>query len=307
VTYLSHGQVLPIWTEADAGSRLDLLLHSPSSVAGRVCPLVDGGGCQRRRTEAGIAQGSGGAIAALVLRGRRGPAIYGRGSIDGVGGRPRAVEALRYVVVVLYRRNDSSRTGCVRKGAPRGEAVEGIGGARGAAHNLAKCQADVGAAWLDWRAQWRVPEKWRWRWVELDARPQSRAHHPRVIWRKRHVFIQDCRGRGLRKLSNISAPHGKCERLPVKVTVMMECGRLVRGSPGTQRSAAVRPLYKHTRHAVGQCRRDCRWGEGEGETVSAASERASEHACALRLFPHHAGGDLQHEPQYEASHSDALA
>jgi hypothetical protein len=209
MTYFSYGQVLSVGAEIDTRSSLDLLLRRPRLAAGRVCPVRESGRRKRRRAIASVAEGSRGSVATLVLgRGRR-SSIYGGRGIDGICGRPGAVEALRNLVLIVDGRNHSGRTSRIRKASRRREAVEGIGRARGGPDNLAKCETDVGARRLDRGAQWCVLQEGRRRRVELDTRAEGRAHHPGVMWSKRHLFLQDSRGGQSRKLRDISTRHGK--------------------------------------------------------------------------------------------------
>jgi hypothetical protein len=165
-----------------------------------------------RGTESSVAERCSGAVATLVLRGRRGAPINGGRGINGVRGRPGAVEALRDAMLVVDSGYDGGGAGCVCKRMGRGQAVKGIGRVCCGSHHLAKGEAYVGARRFDGRAQRRVLEEWRGGRVELDAGSQGRAHHPGVVWSKRHRFLQDSRGEGWRQLRDMSTCHGK--RLP---------------------------------------------------------------------------------------------
>jgi hypothetical protein len=263
IPYLSHSKKAAVVAEADTGGRFDLVLVCPRPVARRVAPF---GGWRRkwRLANAGVAEGSSGAVAALVLGGRRRPAVYRGGRIDGVGGGAGAVEALRDVVLVVDGRNHGGGAGRVCKAVARGQAVEGIGRARRGTHNLAQGEADVGARRLRGRAQRVVLEAGRRRRVQLDASPQRRAHHPGVVGGKRHRFLQESRRGDARQLSDISRRHGNC--LPVGVTRnAVDVG--IRGSRQARRksSPAVKLSTEQTWGYSEQLRNGGGGGAGEGE------------------------------------------
>jgi hypothetical protein len=117
--YLSHSKKAAVVAEADTGGRFDLVLVCPRPVARRVAPF-GGWGRKWRLANAGVAEGSSGAVAALVLGGRRRPAVYRGGRIDGVRGGAGAVEALRDVVLVVDGRNHGGGAGRDAKLWPEG-------------------------------------------------------------------------------------------------------------------------------------------------------------------------------------------
>jgi hypothetical protein len=262
--YLSHGKKAAVVAEADTGRRFDLVLVCPRPTAWRVGPF-SGGGREWRLSNASVAQGRSGAVAALVLGGRRGPAIYRCRRIDGVGGGPGAVEALRDMVLVVDGRNHGGGASGVGKAVARGQAVEGIGRAGRRAHDLAQREAHVGARRLRGRAQRVVLEERRRGRVQLDAGAQRRAHHPGVARSKRHRFLQESRRGEARQFLDISRRHGNC--LPVRVT-RNAVGVGIRGTRQARRKSSpavkLRLPSKHGSEQQ-QLRSSNGAGAGEGE------------------------------------------
>lgn len=203
MSHLSDSEEFAIRAEADTGCGLDLVFGTPGSVARRICPVVGTRGRERGASEASVAQGDGSAVAALVLSGRRGPAVYGCRGIDGIRSRSCAVETLGDLPLGVYARNDSGSTRRVTKAAPRRQAVEGIGRVCRGPNDLAQCKTGFGTSSLDGRARGGL-EEWGWRGIELDAGADGWAHHPGIGGRKRHRGLQVSGRGGLRWLADIS-------------------------------------------------------------------------------------------------------